>query len=73
MPELSVALYRLFNEGTPGLDCEIDSSAALTAGRVVVHYKLPERKAWLIALRAGDWKSDNVDECPGLIGLRNSA
>jgi hypothetical protein len=74
MPELSIQLYRLFDEGTPGLDCEIDSSGASTTDRVIARYKLPEQiKAWLIALRAGNWKPDNIDEGPCLVCLRDSA
>ena len=74
MPELSIQLYRLFEEGTPGLDCEIDSSAASTTGRVIARYKLPEQiKAWLVALRAGDWKPNDIDEGSGVACLRDFA
>lgn len=43
---------RMRDQGAPGLDCEVDRSAAATTGRVIYRYKLPQGlKVRLIALR----------------------
>jgi hypothetical protein len=73
-PELSVEVCRIFDEGSPGLDCEVDWSVAGTTGRAIAHYKLPERlKRILLALRAGDWQPHNVERCSGDVSRRLSS
>jgi hypothetical protein len=62
IPELSVEVCRLLNEGTPGFDCEIDSGPTVGTDSILAHYKLPKRfREWLVALRAGEWQPDKID------------
>lgn len=73
-PELSVEVCRIFDEGSPGLDCEVDWSVAGTTGRAIAHYKLPERlKRILLALRAGNWQPHDVERCSGDVSRRLSS
>jgi hypothetical protein len=63
VPELSVEVSCLVDEGMPGFECEVDWSTAETTGRAIARYKLPERlRALLVALRAGDRNLHNIDE-----------
>ena len=74
MPELSVEIYRLIKKNPQALDCEVDSSTAETTGRVIARYKLPERfRVLLVALRAGDWKPDQIGNRSRRGRLRNTA
>jgi hypothetical protein len=74
VPELSVGVCRLFDEGMPGFDCEVDWSAAKTTGRALAHYKLPERlRALLLALRARDRDLHNVNERSRVRGFGDGA